>query len=166
MQVATGLDWVFAYGSNMDVDDLYRFLEERGHPGPRVERVELAYLSGWRLVWNYHSRARQGGAANVEPADAGELPGLALQVDAPTLAGIDLKEGHPHRYRRGPKRVPVRLHGGGRERAWLYVVLPEFRRSAFVPPRRAYLDLLIGAAERHAFPAWYLDELRGTHTAD
>ncbi len=150
----------------MDVIDLRRWLEGRGHPDPRLERVEVAYLSGYRLVWNYRSKARQGGAANVEPAEGRELPGLALQVDPPTLAGIDLKEGHPHRYRRGPKRAPVRLASGEHLRAWLYVVLPGFTEDALVPPRRAYLDLLLAAAERHAFPDWYVAELAGTPTAD
>jgi len=166
VQVGTELDWVFAYGSNMDVDDLCRWLKARGHPEPRVARVEVALLSDFRLVWNYRSGARRGGAANVEPAEGKELPGLALQVDAPTLAGIDLKEGHPHRYRRGPKRVPVRLESGELERAWLYVVLPEFTLGELVPPRRAYLELLLRAAERHAFPAWYVAELGRTPTAD
>lgn len=150
----------------MDVIDLRRWLVGRGHADPRVERAEVAFLSGYRLVWNYRSGSRRGGAANVEPADGRELPGLALQVDAPTLCGIDLKEGHPHRYRRGPRRVPVQLESGERLRAWLYVVLPEFTEDAFVPPRRAYLDLLLGAAQRHAFPGWYVAELAATPTAD
>lgn len=166
MQAGKQLDWVFAYGSNMDVDDLCRWLGDRGHPAPRVERVEAAVLSGYRLVWNYRSGARRGGAANVEPAEGVELPGLALEVDPPTLAGIDLKEGHPHRYRRGPRRVPVRLASGEHQRVWLYVVLPEFRQSGFVAPRRAYLELLLRAAERHAFPDWYVSELRATTTID
>ncbi len=166
MQAGNQLDWVFAYGSNMDVADLRRWLVDRGHDQPRVERVEVAVVPGYQLVWNYHSRARRGGAANVEPAAGRELPGLALQVDAPTLAGIDLKEGHPHRYRRGPKRVPLELESGERLRAWLYVVLPGFTESSFIAPRRAYLELVLGAAERHAFPDWYLDELRATPTAD
>ncbi len=159
------LDWVFAYGSNMDLDDLRAFLAARGING-RIARAEPALLPGFRLAWNYFSRARAGGAANVEPAPDRELPGLALRVDAPALAGIDLKEGHPQRYRRGPKRVAVRLRSGDVERAWLYVVEPAFRQDKTVLPTRAYLALLIGAARRHGFPRWYLDELAVTPTVD
>lgn len=159
------LDWVFAYGSNMDLGDLRAFLQARRCPG-QIERAEPASLSGYQLVWNYFSGARGGGAANVEPAPGRELPGLALRVDAAALAGIDVKEGHPKRYRRGPKRVPVRLSAGGIERAWLYIVEPGFRQDRTVTPTRAYLSLLIGAAERYGFPAWYLEELRATPTMD
>lgn len=159
------LDRVFAYGSNMDLEDLRRFFDAHACPG-HVERALPATLRGHRLVWNYFSRARGGGAANVEPAPGAELPGLVLWVDAAALAGIDLKEGHPTRYRRGPKRVAVELASGALERAWLYVVLPQFRQERTVPPTRSYLSLMIAAAERHGLPAWHVEALRATDTAD
>ncbi len=158
--------WVFAYGSNMDVVDLERWCSEREVPMGRVDQVEPAVLSGYALVWNYYSPARGGGAANVEPRAGSELFGLALMVCPTALRAIDAKEGHPRRYRRGPRTVPVQLRSGAEVSAWLYVVREEFRREEQVPPTQHYRDLMLRAARQHDFPEWYLAELEALATAD
>lgn len=163
---ASKTEWVFAYGSNMDTGDLRGWLAANGCRGDGILRVEPAILVGYRLVWNYRSISRNGGAANVEPCPGRELPGLALSVDASTLTAIDRKEGHPGYYSRGDLRLVVRLLRGEDISAWVYVAVPERCSAAPVPPRRAYLDLLLRAAREHALPAWYVAELEGTATVD
>ena len=160
------LDWVFAYGSNMHLGDLASWFERNGLGHARVHRAEPAVLSDYDLAFDYISPSRNGGAANVRPAAGREVPGLALEVNEVALRGLDRKEGHPKRYRRGPDRVVVRLASGEPLRVWLYEVTPEYRESEDVPPRRSYLKLLIEVAERQDFPEWYLDRLRATPTAD
>ena len=157
--------WVFAYGSNMDLGDFARWCRERGREIGRITRAECARVEGHRLVWNYHSRARAGGAANVEQASGVELFGVALEVCPTALAALDAKEGHPNRYRRS--LVGARLLGSEeRIDAWLYAVEPSFVSSGIVPPRRAYLELLIQAARQHGLPQAYIDALVVTPTAD
>ena len=78
--------WVFAYGSNMHLPDLARWAAERGLPTPVVRCARVATLEGYALTWDYRSPTRRGGAANVRPAPGTSTPGVALQVDAPTLA--------------------------------------------------------------------------------
>src|SRR5262249_13817629 len=116
--------------------------------------------------WNYRSVSRDGGAANVERCAGRDLPGLALSVDAATLAAIDRKEGHPRYYSRGSSRLTVRLQRGEDIAAWGYVAVPERVSAAPVPPRRAYLELLLKAAREHPLPAWYVAELEATTTVD
>ena len=159
-------EWVFAYGSNMDLDDLRGWLADQGQSANGIQRVEQAALPDHRLVWNYHSVSRQGGAANVEPCAGRDLPGLALLVDAATLQAIDRKEGNPRYYSRGRSPLTLRLQGGQEVSAWVYVAVPERCSDTPVPPRRAYLGLLLKAARKYALPAWYLAELEGTMTAD
>ena len=150
----------------MDLSDYQRWCRERGRAAGRIARAEPGVVPGWRLVWNYYSRVRQGGAANVEPAPGAELHGLALEVDAEALSAIDHKEGHPGRYRRGPGLVRVDLKTGERVQAWLYVVLPEFRQEGYVAPRREYRDLIVSVGEARGFPAEYLEGIRGLRSAD
>ena len=158
--------WVFAYGSNMDLKDLERWCRERERPLGHVDHAEAAVLPNHALAWNYYSDARKGGAANVEQRAGAELWGLALLVCPTALRVIDDKEGHPRRYRRGPRPVPARLRSGGEVAAWVYVVREEFRRQEQVPPTRHYRDIMLRAARAHGFPEHYLRELERLPTRD
>ena len=158
--------WVFAYGSNMDLADLRRWFRDRNRDVNGIHSHQYAVLPGYRLVWNYYSSGRRGGAANIELQAGRELPGVALQVDSTALAAIDAKEGHPSYYNRGDRMMPIRLGDGRVVGAWVYIARPERCSAAPVRPRRDYLGLMIAAAEQYQFPDWYLNELRATSTAD
>lgn len=157
-------EWVFAYGSNMDLEDLARWLRERGHPERRPLSMSAAVLEGHQLVWNYSSPSRKGGAANVEEAPLVSLPGVALLVEPPLLAALDEKEGHPDRYLREPRAV--RLSDDRRVTAWLYTVTPLWRTPEPVWPRRAYLDVVLRGARAHGLPSWHVDALTKVPTLD
>src|SRR5688572_13426247 len=93
------MHWVFAYGSNMDLEDLGLWLTNSNLPPARILQAQAAKLVGYRLVWNHFSETRGGGVANIEPADS-DLPGVAIQIDHQTLSALDRKEGYPSRYGR------------------------------------------------------------------
>lgn len=157
--------WVFAYGSNMELDDLARWLGERGYPQLVPIAMEPGMLPGYRLCWNYRSPARKGGAANVEPCDGPPLPGLALAVDAALLEAIDHKEGHPERYKR--ELLPVMLASGRRIEAWVYRVTEDWRvEGEPVWPRGAYLELLLKGARHHGLPDWHIAALEEVPRAE
>ncbi|RLB54817.1 MAG: hypothetical protein DRJ42_08010 [Deltaproteobacteria bacterium] len=149
---------VFAYGSNMHLPDLRRWMEDRGHGDGNVLNAYQGLLSGWELVWNYRSPARKGGAANVHRRAGVELPGVVLEVDDGGLLALDEKEGHPGRYSRGDAPVTVRVPAGETQ-AWLYVVRAEFRSAEVIPPRREYLDLVLAGARAHRLPKDHLRSL-------
>jgi hypothetical protein len=163
--MSDSLEWTFAYGSNMDVDGLRSWLKDNGHIDARVDRWERATLAGHCLVWNYYSRTRRGGAANVKQCEGASLPGVALQLNSAGLAAVDRKEGHPKFYSRGEAPVTVQLSDGTSVRAWLYIAVSNKCRLTKVPPTREYLDIIIKAAERHSLPADHIEMLRGTPTA-
>jgi len=153
---------VFAYGSNMDLDDLRRWLDDKGYASTGLLSSQPGILSGFALVWNYHSKVRAGGAANIEERSGAQLPGLVLTVDAKTLAAIDRKEGHPHRYSRGSRRRSVVLRDNSRVDAWVYVVQPQFILDNIVPPAADYLRLIVAAARKHRLPLWHIALLEQT----
>lgn len=160
----SGPHLVFAYGSNLDLDDLQRWLRARGYPPWRPRSARVATLPGWRMVWNYHSPMRRGGCANIERAAGGPgLPGAVLDVDDGLLAALDHKEGHPERYRR--LRCPVQLIDHSIE-AWVYVVTPEWRRPQPVWPRRDYLETVLRGARAFGLPSWHVDALSRTPVAE
>ena len=158
-----GLHPVFAYGSNMDLADLDRWLAEKGHRPGRPATSSPAVLEGWRLVWNYDSPTRRGGAANIEPAVGARLPGALLYVDGPLLAALDQKEGHPERYRR--RRLPVRGPAATVE-AWAYVVTAPWRSSRAIWPRRVYLETVLRGARAFDLPPAHIAAIAATPTVD
>lgn len=160
------LHWVFAYGSNMNQNDLRKWLEGKGYAADGIKCVERAVLPGYKLIWNFYSYSRKGGAANVEPAEGQELPGVALLVDAQTLKALDKKEGHPNVYTRGDQMLGAKLLSGKHVKTWVYCVPPGCCRTAPVWPQRKYLHLLIEAAEEFRLPEWHISALRDTPTGD
>jgi hypothetical protein len=165
--MASDLHWVFAYGSNMHLPDLKRWLGAQGFPKTGIHRVAPARLEGFELVWNYWSPVRQGGAANVQPAPPkGSVFGALLEVDTPTLLALDTKEGHPERYSRDPE--PLRCHPLNKSapvNAWVYRVTADYRSTEPIPPAPSYLALLIEGAEELELPGTYIDTLRTTPIA-
>lgn len=161
------MHWVFAYGSNMHLPDLQRWLREQGYDHPGPSRVEVATLQDFELAWNYRSASRAGGAANARPRAGSELRGLALEVDEALLLALDEKEGHPVRYDRG--EAPVRaelMHAGRGIETWLYRVTPAFETPGHVAPRRAYLDLILEAAALHELGPHYVRHLHTIRVED
>ena len=153
----------------MHLNDLRRFLDERGFAPGGILRAVPARMRGYRLAWNYFSRVRDGAAANVVADPAAELLGVALRVDTPTLRAIDIKEGHPSRYNRGASPLPAQLMRGDGDKpidAWLYVVRPKYLSERYVAPRRHYLALMIEGARQHGLDPDYVAALRNLPTAD
>lgn len=152
----------------MDRQDLERWLKEHAHDPACVSEARAALLPHHRLVWNYFSESRDGGVANVQyDPTSGDLPGVALWVDDSGLEALDVKEGHPHSYSRGQEPIEVRLLATGeRLGAWLYKVNASEQSPGFVPPRRAYRDIVVRGAESFRLPEDHVQTLRSVCTAD
>lgn len=157
------MHWVFAYGSNMDLEDLGFWLTQSNLPPARIVQAQRAKLLGYRLVWNHFSASRGGGVANIERAE-GDLPGVALRVDQQTLAALDRKEGYPSRYGRSLARAV--LESGTGIQAWTYMVQAEHVIDPVVLPSRHYKGILIRGATRFELPADHISLLGALETCD
>lgn len=158
------MTWVFAYGSNMHLADLERWLGSRPPPRGRILQAQAAHVEGYRLVFNYYSPRRRGGAANVEATPNQRLPGVAVRLNDAGLAAMDDKEGHPHRYVREATRTV--LASGSEVDAWIYVVRPEFTTAEPVLPTRHYRKLLVEGAVEFGLPEAHIAGLRRLETCD
>lgn len=160
MVTMSDLEWVFAYGSNMNLDDLRFWLKKCGHATGGIKAIVRATLRDHRLIWNYYSSGRKGGAANIEVSPGQGLPGIVLQVDSATRAAIDRKEGHPDYYSRGATTFELHADDGSTIAAWVYVARPERCKTTSQWPTRAYRDLLVDAAVAHGLPAEHVAALK------
>lgn len=140
----------------MQLAELRAWFSNTGHV-LTLAHAEAAVLMDHRLVWNYYSRNRRGGAANLAFLRGAEVWGAALWVCGRSLHGFDRKEGHPDRYLR--RLRPVRLRSGRWVAAWTYFVCAPLRRGEITRPTAEYLALLRDGAECFALPAWYRSTL-------
>ncbi len=166
---AAATDWTFAYGSNMKISDLDADLRGRADGAECIVETLPAFLRGWRLVWNYFSKSRACGAANIEPAADDELPGVVMRLTNVGLKALDRKEGHrkdisTSSYRR--QVGPIRLKSGETVNAWVYVARPEMVSESPQWPSRAYRQLLIDGAIENDLPEAHIQALKAIRTCD
>jgi gamma-glutamylcyclotransferase (GGCT)/AIG2-like uncharacterized protein YtfP len=159
-------DFVFFYGSGMNRSDLRSWLEGGGYDSSLVLNAEPARLEGYDFVWNYYSRGRAGGAANLERKDGSTTWGVLIEFEDSLLKAFDRKEGHPTFYSRGENRVPVQRASDGKTIfAWLYLAAPNKRGRRDVWPTRNYKKIILDAAQFWGFPEDYIEKLKSWQTA-
>lgn len=135
--------YYFAYGSNMDEEQMYRRCVSPGLVG-------LATLPGWRF------RINSRGVATVVPEDGSTVYGVLWLIDESDEASLDRYEGVDAGYY--VKRTET-VYGEGEvaREALLYVATDDEPGS----PWPGYLEWIVAAARRHGLPARYIEELQG-----
>lgn len=137
------LRYYFAYGSNMDEQQMYRRCM-------CPELMGLATLPGWRF------RINSRGVATVVPEDGSTVYGVLWVIDEEDEQRLNRYEGVDAGYY--VKRTET-VYGEGEValEALLYVATDDEPGS----PRPGYLEWIVAAACRHGLPPWYVEELRG-----
>ncbi len=153
------MDFVFAYGHNMDLESLRGWLGENGYDPSGIKGCRPAVLRGYALVWNYHSCRGRGGAANIEPSPGGEVWGALIELEEGLLRALDHRENSPAAYYRGNRRLAVSVPGEREVEAWVYIARPNSGTRRDVWPTRAYRDLMLRGARSAGLPPAYLEEL-------
>jgi hypothetical protein len=158
----------FAYGSNLDRDDLAKACMKKGLPIPRLLNERVAFLTGWALKFNFFSPTRIGGAANVvfTGQESDRVYGALYDVSSDVeMKIIDWKEGVPRSYER--RNVEVVLADGKRQTGVVtYTVLKAREMDQHVPPTQDYLSLMVRNARRLGFPSEYVRRLEGIQTTE
>ena len=79
----------FAYGSNLNREDLARWCSGAGHRFPQGQSVTTACLPDWDLVFNHSSHSRGCGVLNVV-----RRTGCALPDKEPPIAEYSCHNKH------------------------------------------------------------------------
>lgn len=131
-------DLYFAYGSNLNLEELSAAGAAYGLQDDAIKPVSPAWLPDMNLIFDYYSTSRGGGALNVQPAKGGLVSGYLLQLSQSAWKLLDQKEGHPNYYQRRP--VTVLLDDGQYLRAQTYIARAD-RTGGFVAPTHEYLAI-------------------------
>ena len=89
------MNYYFAYGSNLDLDDWTQWCIENNHQASRLVEHCRAFLPGYVTNYSHYSTGRSGGAANLREANFelnGVYGGLFI-VDQKCIEILDDKEG-------------------------------------------------------------------------
>ena len=156
----------FAYGSNMDKEDLDKWCKDHGYEIIKFLNVIPAKLKGYKLSFNYRSSSRGAGAANIMKSEADAVYGLLIELEDKNKETIRKKEGYrSHCYDEIKVEVEV-LDGKIVADVLTYKVFKEKESSVFEPPKKHYLELIKRAAEKYNFPENYKRFLKEIETLD
>jgi hypothetical protein len=153
----------FAYGSNLDREDLVKYCLLKKFPLPPLANERTVYLPGWKLVFNFFSATRLGGVANLMPTgqEGDRVYGAVYDVLEPYMKIIDLKEGAPRAYER--RKVSVVLPDGrSLADVTTYTVIKAREMNQHVSPTKDYLSLIVRNGKRLGFPPEYLKYLESS----
>ncbi|MBM3300024.1 MAG: gamma-glutamylcyclotransferase [Deltaproteobacteria bacterium] len=154
-------DFIFSYGSDMNRSELRSWLEGAGHYSSLIVETTPAVLEGYDFVWNYYSRGKGGGTANLQRKEGSTIWGVLIELDESLLKAFDRKEGHPYFYSRGSEKVEVtRVRDGVKVLAWLYLANPNKSASLDMRPTRQYKNSILNAAKFWEFPEEYVEKIR------
>jgi len=157
----------FAYGSNLDREDLAKACVKKGIPTPRMLDERRASLPGWALRFDFFSATRMSGTANIvwTGQEGDRVHGAVYEVSDVELKIIDWKEGVPRSYAR--QDVEVVLADGKRVPGVVtHVVVKGREMNQHVPPSKDYMMHLVKNARRLGFPAEYVKRLEGFQTTE
>ncbi|MDH4122757.1 MAG: gamma-glutamylcyclotransferase [Thermoplasmata archaeon] len=138
----------FAYGSNLDIEQMKRRC-------PESELIGPASLEGYKLAFTFYSTGWRGGVADILIDDRNEVWGVVYALTDSDLESLDWYEGCPKSYRRFQASVKM-MEGGEKKNVWVYEVL---KKKSECLPTKTYLRILMKAAEQNGFPKWYCKTL-------
>ncbi len=138
----------FAYGSNMDPEEMRRAC-------PESQFVTIGRLAGYRFDFTRHSERRDGGVADILEKPDSEVWGVVYEVSETEMEALDRKEGVAvGAYNR--KQVEILTIDDETIPVLTYSVVP--KDGPFAPTSK-YMGLIISGARHWSLPEQYLDSL-------
>jgi hypothetical protein len=148
--------YYFAYGADLDPEDLGLRCEVRRRHRVHFAKSTPAILKGFRLVCNIPSNYRRGGIFNIVPDPAGKVHGVAYELHpGDAISTSVMKEGESTNYLLAILTVEI---AGAKEIPAL--VIRAEAKSKLLSPSPEYLQVVIKAARRHKLPVEWITHLQ------
>ncbi|QDV28934.1 AIG2-like family protein [Planctopirus ephydatiae] len=140
----------FAYGSNLNQTDLQEWALQQNVSLGAMTPLGRAWLPDHRLVFSLHSRRRQGGVLDVEPATGHVVPGVIFEMDETAWSAMNRKEGL-RATTSGYQRYPTfAINAAGvPQQVETYTAKPTVRQ-AYVEPHLDYVAIVQQGYDRFA----------------
>ena len=127
-----------AYGSNLNREDWDNFCKRFAYSTENLQFEDVVRIPDYQLVFDWFSKGRNGGVANIKYAVGHYLDAVLFSTDDEGLRSLRHKEGHPHSY---VENEVIALKSDGSEiTAKVYIVPPE-RSLGYVKPSENYYKI-------------------------
>ena len=162
--------YYFAYGSNMDKEDLAKWCKRGNLSMVTYLSISSAKLNHFKLRFNYFSCSRNAGAANIMQSKKDCVYGLLTEISENDLKTIRKKEGYCEDYSKCHYNeicVDVEKFDGTVFRdVKTYKVVERLEKPEEQPPTEQYMQLIIKNAKKYNFPKEYIKFLESIKTID
>ncbi|HUC63196.1 MAG TPA: gamma-glutamylcyclotransferase family protein [Alphaproteobacteria bacterium] len=154
---------VFAYGSNMDWDQMRTRC-------PSARFLCVALLPDHALVFPRHSNNRNCGVSSVEPRAGRCVWGAVFEIDERDVPALDRSEGYvpgrpPERNAYIRRPIQVLDRGDATAPRTLEIYVANRQEGRFLPSK-AYKALIVSGAAKWDLPPDYRAELERIETLD
>jgi len=147
--------YYFAYGADLDPEDLGLRCEMRRRQRVRFAKSTPAVLKDYRLICNIPSHYRRGGIFNITPEPGGAVHGAVYELHpGDAISAVMIKEGESTSYLLAIDTVHT-----AKGKTVQALVLRGDATSKPLIPAQGYLDIVIKAAKRHGLPAEWIASL-------
>jgi gamma-glutamylcyclotransferase (GGCT)/AIG2-like uncharacterized protein YtfP len=117
---------------------------------PNSTLIKKGCLKGYCLAFTRYSSGWGGGVADVVLDSNHEVWGLIYDLSTEDLHLLDRYEGYPDVYTRFQTSIETLM--GSISDVWVYTVV---HKNNFIPPTKAYMEIIKNAALEHQFPETY-----------
>ncbi len=117
---------------------------------PNSKPFEIGCLNGYRLDFTHYSSGWNGGVADIFVDPDNEVWGLIYELSTEDIHRLDDYEDYPDVYTRF--QTSIETLTGSISDVWVYTVV---RKNRFIPPTKAYMDIIKKAALEYQFPETY-----------
>ncbi len=149
--------YYFGYGSNLDKEDWTKWCLQRGYRPEGLKEIGPAWIDGYYLDFDYFSKSRGAGAANLRYLFPGRAatPGALFEIDENTRNALDAKEGHPNpKYYR---RIKTTAYTSNGESVEAYTYIHSAKQTEFHQPTAEYENFIRNGLNRLELPTTWLD---------
>ena len=148
--------YYFAFGADMDPEDLGLRCEVRRRQRIRFAKSTPAVLKGYRLLCNIPSLYRRGGIFNIVADAKSSVHGVVYELHpGDCISTAMIKEGEGKEYLLAV--VTVQTSQGENIPA---LALRANSESKALQPAPAYLKIVVQAAQRHRLPPEWISRLQ------
>lgn len=137
----------FAYGSNLNEDDLIKQCKKKGLDIPKLSNPKPFRLEGYKLGFTRKSKDRKGGVADLISSPGDFCWGVVFDIAQQDLDILDVKEGVEY----GSYRQLILPNG--------MITYEVMKKENFVKPHVDYVDLIIDGARHYGLPQSWIDKL-------
>ena len=152
--------YYFAYGSNLNQNDLDAYCKKHSRSliDLKSRSPKGCLLRDFKLNFNYYSKGRGGGVANIEHVKGEHVEGVLFSLSPEDEKTIDRKEGAPDYYHEIPVTITLR-DGTIVGKVKTYIVCEEKKQSHFVPPTANYKQIIVDGAGAFGLTGEWIERL-------